>query len=92
MNIFTTIGEEANKVLKVLKLPLTVVRDRRATRVEMSKRSILFCFLHYECEYNYTEIAFYAHKEHSTIRYSVKKYTELYNENKDELLKKLKER
>ena len=91
MNIFTTIGEDAAKVMKVLKLSITTVRAQRATRNEMAKRAILYCFLHYECEYNFSEIAFYAHKEHSTVRYSVKTYTELYNENKDELLHKLKE-
>lgn len=90
-NIFSTISEDAVPAMKSLKLTLVQVRERRGTRVDMLKRSMLFSYLNKVCGYNYSEIAFYTHKEHSTVRTNILTHTKLWEENKDELLQNMKE-
>lgn len=90
-NLFSTIGEDGVPAMKALKLTLPQVRQRRGTRVDMGKRSMLFSYLKYICEYNYSEIAFYTHKEHSTVRTNILTHIQLWEENKDELLNLIKE-
>tara|TARA_R110000868_G_scaffold102014_3_gene280913 strand:- start:12571 stop:12864 length:294 start_codon:yes stop_codon:yes gene_type:complete len=88
-NIFTTIGDQAAKALKVLDLDITEIREYRLTRDRMAKRAILSCYLFYELGYRKSEIAFYTHKENGTIGTSLKTYKHRWEEIREDFINRI---
>lgn len=79
-NLFSTIEDDAQRVLGMMKLTLQEVRQRRGTNTIIDKKMMLYCYLRLECKYSLPEIANYCHKDHTTIGLIVKKYKDKYKE------------
>ena len=88
-NIFDTIDDFAVPAMEVLGLSLLEVREPRLSLRATAKRALLFCYLHYELGYKKSEVAFYTHKEDSTVGQNLKTRKKLWEENREELLTKI---
>ena len=90
LNIFGSIEEDGESVLELMKIDITGVRVGKTDRTTMSKRAVLFCYLKYHLNYRTCEIADYAHKERSSITRSLKVYKRAWEDNRTELLYRLR--
>ena len=79
-NIFSTIEDDAQHVLDMMKLTLQEVRQRRGTNTIIDKKMMLYCYLRLECKYSLPEIGCYCHNDHTTIGLAVSKYKDKYKE------------